>query len=234
MKHMQTLAYPEDDREEPVNVHFGRFVRVDTERMPWRGSPADGVLRKRLELIGVGTPRLTTLVRFAPGSEFPEHVHDGGEEFLVLEGTFSDTRGDYPAATYVRNPPGSRHATWSNEGCTLFVKLRQFSPDDGATVVVDTRDSPWQAGPVKGVTMLPLHSHGGERVWLLRLSRHAVTRREDYPDGLEILVFEGELTDDHGDHPARTWLRYPAGSTVTFSSQWGCLLYAKVVSRPGD
>jgi anti-sigma factor ChrR (cupin superfamily) len=63
------------------------------------------VLRKRLELIGAESPQLTTSVRFAPGSIFPADVHHGGEELLVLKGTFSDDRGDYPAGTYVRNPP---------------------------------------------------------------------------------------------------------------------------------
>jgi anti-sigma factor ChrR (cupin superfamily) len=191
------------------------------------------VLRKRLELIGVGAPRLTTLVRFAPGSAFPEHVHDGGEEFLVLEGSFSDTCGDYPAGTYVRNPPGSRHATWSREGCTLFVKLRQFATDDGETVVVDTRTTQWMVGPAHGVAMLPLHSHGGERVWMLRLARDASIPREDYPDGLEMLVLEGDVTDEHGHHPVATWLRYPPGTAQTFSTQSGCLVYAKVCPRKG-
>jgi anti-sigma factor ChrR (cupin superfamily) len=37
-------------------------------------------------------------------------VNGGGEEFLVLEGTFSDERGDYPRGSYVRNPPGTAHA----------------------------------------------------------------------------------------------------------------------------
>ena len=50
------------------------------------------------------------------------------EDFLVLEGVFSDETGDHPAGTYLRNPPGSAHAPFSREGCLLFVKLRQFAP----------------------------------------------------------------------------------------------------------
>jgi anti-sigma factor ChrR (cupin superfamily) len=222
---MTQLAYPTDDREQEVNPDLSRFVRVETERVPWSGSPAKGVLRKRLELIGTDAPRLTTLVRFTPASIFPAHVHDGGEELLVLEGTFSDDRGDYPSGTYVRNPPGSRHATSSREGCTLFVKLRQFAPGDEATVVMDTRAASWQRGP--GVEMLPLHHHDGEQVSLLRLAPNAVLEATRYEQGAEILVLTGMLIDEHGEHPAGTWLRYPPGSAHTPSSRPGCTLYLK-------
>jgi anti-sigma factor ChrR (cupin superfamily) len=34
--------------------------------------------------------RATSIVRDAPGSHFPPHVHGSGEEFLVLEGVFQD------------------------------------------------------------------------------------------------------------------------------------------------
>ncbi|MCU7811953.1 MAG: cupin domain-containing protein, partial [Candidatus Thiodiazotropha sp. (ex Notomyrtea botanica)] len=85
-------------------------VQVDTTSMEWAASPAQGVERKRLELIGDTQPQLTTLVRFQPGSYFSEHTHDGGEEFLVLEGVFSDETGDYGVGSYIRNPPGTRHA----------------------------------------------------------------------------------------------------------------------------
>jgi anti-sigma factor ChrR (cupin superfamily) len=41
----------------------------------------------------------------------------------VLEGTFADEHGVYPAGTYLRNPPGSRHHPYSPDGCVIFVKL---------------------------------------------------------------------------------------------------------------
>ncbi len=49
-----------------------------------------------------------------PGSRFESHVHGGGEEALVLEGTFSDEHGHYTAATYLRNPVGSSHTPFSD------------------------------------------------------------------------------------------------------------------------
>src|SRR5690606_18261275 len=72
---------------------------------------------------------------YAPGSQFSRHGHPGGEEFLVLEGTFQDETGDFPTGTYVRNPPGSGHAPGSETGCTIFVKLWQFRQDDRERIV---------------------------------------------------------------------------------------------------
>jgi hypothetical protein len=60
-----------------------------------------------LDRIGDEVARATSIVRYAPASHFSPHVHDGGEEFLVLEGTFQDEHGDYPVGSYVRNPPTS-------------------------------------------------------------------------------------------------------------------------------
>lgn len=40
-------------------------------------------------------------------SHISHHTHVGGEEYLVLEGVFSDENADYPTGTYVRNPMGS-------------------------------------------------------------------------------------------------------------------------------
>jgi anti-sigma factor ChrR (cupin superfamily) len=91
-----------------------------------------------LDRVGDEVARATSLVHYAPGSQFERHVHGGGEEILVLEGVFSDESGDHAAGTNLRNPPGSAHAPFSREGCLLFVKLRQFASGDLASVRVPT------------------------------------------------------------------------------------------------
>src|SRR5207244_1651766 len=113
-------------------------VVVDTGNLSWLRSPLPGVERKVLERDGDEVARATSVVCYAAGSAFDAHEHVGGEEFFVLDGVFSDEQGDYPAGTYVRNPPGSRHRPFSRAGCVLFVKLRQIAADDGAQVVIDT------------------------------------------------------------------------------------------------
>ena len=82
-----------------------------------------------LDRIGAEVARATSIVRYAPASRFPAHVHGGGEEFLVLDGVFQDEHGDFPAGAYIRNPPQSRHTPRSAPGCIIFVKLWQFDPE---------------------------------------------------------------------------------------------------------
>jgi len=87
-----------------------------------------------LDRIGDEVARATTIVRYAPNSHFSSHVHSGGEEFIVLEGVFQDEHGDFPAGSYVRNPPTSSHTPGSEPGCVIFVKLWQYDLDDRTPV----------------------------------------------------------------------------------------------------
>jgi anti-sigma factor ChrR (cupin superfamily) len=52
----------------------------------------------------------------------PAARHEGGQEVFVIEGTWEDEHGRYPAGTWVRNPPGFAQAGRSPEGCLLYVK----------------------------------------------------------------------------------------------------------------
>jgi hypothetical protein len=65
----------------------------------------------------------TALVRWAPGTYFNAHRHFGGEEILVLEGTFQDEFGQYPSGSWVRSPHMSAHKPYSEAGCLIFVKV---------------------------------------------------------------------------------------------------------------
>ena len=69
---------------------------VHAADLGWVRSPAKGVERRMLFRIGDEKARATSIVRYAPGSRFAPHGHPGGEEFLVLEGTFQDDTGDFP------------------------------------------------------------------------------------------------------------------------------------------
>ena len=104
-----------------LNHDFRLRVVQHAADAAWSPSPLPGVTRRMLDRVGGEVARATSIVRYAAGSRFDAHGHPGGEEILVLDGVFSDEHGDYPAGTYLRNPPGSRHAPLSREGCTLFV-----------------------------------------------------------------------------------------------------------------
>ncbi|NBT51367.1 MAG: hypothetical protein EBT12_07410 [Marivivens sp.] len=118
-----------------INADFTQPVLVDAQQLDWIASPAAGVDRRMLFRIGDEVARATSIVRYAPGSQFPRHVHGGGEEILVLEGTFQDEHGDYPAGSYFRNPPGTSHVPAAKDGCTIFVRLWQFRKDDQMHIV---------------------------------------------------------------------------------------------------
>jgi anti-sigma factor ChrR (cupin superfamily) len=62
------------------------------------------------------------LVKWEPGTRFVNHSHPGGEEIFVLSGTFADEHGTYNEGTWLRNPPGSTHSPYSEEGCVIYVK----------------------------------------------------------------------------------------------------------------
>jgi anti-sigma factor ChrR (cupin superfamily) len=210
-----------------LNADFEQRVVLHTATLPWQDSPQQGVTRIPLDRIGDEVARATSLVRFAAGSHFPEHVHGGGEEILVLDGVFSDESGDYPAGCYLRNPPGSRHAPASVEGCTLLVKLWQFAPDDHGSVCLDTRHLPWQRSAVEGVAELPLHEHAGVQTSLQRLAPGAECPEQCFPHGEELFVLYGQLSDEEGEYPAGTWLRNPPGSCYSRQSAEGAVLYVK-------
>ena len=86
-----------------VNADFQAWTIVRFEENEWVPSPVKGVERKMLDRIGEEVGRATTIVRFTLGSAFSAHTHDGGGEYLVLDGTFQDEDGDFPAGSYLRN-----------------------------------------------------------------------------------------------------------------------------------
>ena len=212
-----------------INADFSRKAAVRPEDYRWVGSPSPGVERVMLDRIGDEVARATSLVRYAPNSEFPPHVHGGGEEFLVLEGTFGDEHRRYPAGCYVRNPIGTAHAPRVGaDGCVLFVKLRQFDPGDDRAVVVETRTAKDWAECAPGLETLELHRFRGEHVSLVRAAPGTALRPVAGRGGAEVLVLEGGARDADGDYPAGSWLRYPdLGRFDARAGDDGALLYLK-------
>jgi anti-sigma factor ChrR (cupin superfamily) len=196
----------------------------------WVPSPMPGVERMMLDRIGDEVARATSLVRYAPDSEFSRHEHGGGEEFLVLDGVFSDEHGDYPAGSYVRNPIGTAHTPRIGpEGCTIFVKLHQFDSDDREQFVVDTRQRPFTRSVRDGVEFLVMHRFGTELVALERWAPAMPIVRDDHDGIEEVLVLEGSYRDTEGEYPAGSWIRSPAGSEYApVSGPKGALLYVKL------
>ncbi|MBE9399543.1 cupin domain-containing protein [Pontibacterium sp. N1Y112] len=191
-----------------LNMDFSQRVVIETHSMAWLPSPAKGVERKPLARADAESGHATSIVRYEKGARFNSHPHPYGEEILVLEGVFSDEHGDYPAGTYIRNPHGSTHAPFSENGCTLFVKLHQFSLDDQKTVRIDTRSASWLPGQ-GNLEVMPLHSFEHEHTALVKWPAGERFLPHKHFGGEEILVLSGTFCDEFGQYPARSWLRSP-------------------------
>lgn len=197
-----------------INADFTIPVLVHTDALEWVPSPMAGVDRRMLDRVGGELARATSLVRYAAGSAFAEHTHSGGEEFIVLEGVFQDEHGDYPAGTYVRNPVGTHHIPRSEPGCTIFVKLWQFDPEDQEQIAVDLGSAP----------ITPDLNNPGVASHVLAERRHEQVALEQWEagteaelcdqGGLEVLVLQGELTLDRATFGEHDWLRVPPEEMV--------------------
>jgi anti-sigma factor ChrR (cupin superfamily) len=197
-----------------INADFTKRASVHAGKLAWVRSPMPGVERRMLDRVGEEVARATSIVRYAPESAFSPHAHPGGEEFFVLDGIFQDERGDYPAGSYVRNPPASRHTPRSQAGCTIFVKLFQFDPADRSHVTIDTRRAEAVAAAGReGVRLIPLFNDGREDVRIEEWRADAGVVL-DVPGGFEALVLEGSFEEGGETFTQHSWLRLPRGSSL--------------------
>ena len=194
-----------------INADFTERVLVHSDELDWLPSPMPGVDRRMLDRIGGEVARATSIVRYAPGQSFSAHTHGGGEEFIVLEGVFQDEHGDYPAGTYVRNPPTTSHTPGSEPGCVIFVKLWQFDSNDRNQFRKDMSAGLSEA--CAGQRTAILHEDGRETVRLWDLAPGAKLEISE-PGGLEALVLEGALAEGGDELRKGSWLRLPEGATL--------------------
>jgi anti-sigma factor ChrR (cupin superfamily) len=212
-----------------IHSDFGERIVLHTDELVWQPSPKTGVMRKYLDRIGDEVARASSIVRYEPNTSFAQHAHDGGEEILVLDGCFSDEKGDYSAGMYLRNPPGSHHTPFSNDGCTLFVKLRQFAQTDSQELRINTKTSEWYPGLVPGLSVMPLHEYDGVSTALVRWAPNTVFNPHVHPGGEEIYVLDGVFHDEFGVYPRGSWIRSPRYSKhAPFTGAEGALIYVKV------
>lgn len=124
---------------------------------------------------------------------------------------------------------GFRHAPFSEPGCLLFVKLRQFPGRERQHVTVDTTQLVWQPGSIAGVSEKALYQQSEfedtmrlER-WDPRTDLGTITRET----GAELFVLDGEFADDDATCTRGCWMRLPAGYEHHPRTTGGCTLYVK-------
>lgn len=211
-----------------INDDFSVRASVPADAIDWVPSPLPGVERKMLDRVGGEVARATSIVRYAPASRFSPHVHGGGEEFIVLDGVFQDEHGDYPAGSYVRNPPQSRHTPGSAAGCTIFVKLWQFDAADRRCVNRDLLDTERKPVPGReGVTAADIFHSDREEV---RVEHWQADMPVKLPPngGLEIFCLDGRFVENGETFRRHSWLRLPQNAALDArAGAGGCLVWVK-------
>lgn len=101
-------------------------VAIDTNGASWLPGMVDG-----LEVMPLHTfeTEHTALVKWHAGTQFKPHQHWGGEEILVIKGTFKDEYGNYPKGSWIRNPHLSQHLPFVEDGETIILVKTGHLPD---------------------------------------------------------------------------------------------------------
>lgn len=200
-----------------INANFKAFAATHFDATKYISSPFYGVNRFMLDRIGTEKARATTIVEYKPKSSFPEHEHIGGEEFLVLTGTFKDQFGEFPAGTYVRNPIGSKHAPWVDEdGCTIYVKLLQMAETGEGIKPLHVDFSGDKGAKTEYGSVLDMYENDatGERVQMCWIRANTEIPMDQFCElGEELFVFDGSLLiGDAEEYKKWGWLRFPPNS----------------------
>ena len=214
-------------------MEFNQHVVIETRKMDWENSPMLGVKRKRLAFQELESGHATSIVQFEADSKFRRHGHPRGEEIFVLEGIFSDETGNYPAGTYLRNPEGFEHHSFSENGCRILVKLNQFQTHDTQRIIIDTHFEAWQPGQ-GNLEVIPLHNFEGEHTALVKWPAGERFKPHQHFGGEEIYVISGIFRDERGHYPAGTWIRSPHGSSHDPFVEEDTIIFVKTGHLPLD
>ncbi|MFK7894701.1 MAG: cupin domain-containing protein [Myxococcota bacterium] len=213
-----------------MNGDLSILVSMDTNAMEWQSSPSGNVLRKRLHLVGgAESGQVTSLVRYLPGASFPGHDHPEGEEIFVIEGFFSDQLGDAGPGSHLLNPEGFRHAPYSEEGCLILVKLRQYAGEDRPYQRKESAEMSWIARSGSDIEEKVLFDDARfpDRTLLERWPAGAEVSNEPLEGGAEFYVLTGSFTVQGETHAAGSWIRLPPKASLSARSESGCELYVK-------
>ena len=104
-------------------------------------------------------------------------------------------------------------------------------------VAVDTAAMDWTPSPSRTVFRKRVHLVGpaeaGQVTSVVRYEPRSTFHGHGHPDGEEILVLDGEFSDEHGDWPRGTYLLNPEGFQHAPFSRDGCVLFVKLRQFPG-
>lgn len=97
-------------------------IVIRSEGGDWVETKIPGVTFKPLKpaaVRGAGT----FIIKMEPGTSYPAHVHPGGEEVFVIEGSMNVGGDRLSPGDYLFTPPGGAHAAATEKGCSFLVVL---------------------------------------------------------------------------------------------------------------
>ncbi len=98
-------------------------------------------------------------------------------------------------------------------------------------VLLHTEAMPWLDSPMAGVQRRMLDRVGDEVARATSIVRYApgsAFAAHTHGGGEEFLVLQGVFQDEHGDHPAGSYVRNPPTTRHTPGSQLGCIIFVKL------
>ena len=109
--------------ENNQHILLPHLMNMDYQSLDWQ------YFREGLSIYPLYNSDKTTssaaLLKYVPGASVPEHIHQGYEHILVLEGSQEDAIGVYHKGDFVINKPETRHWVKSKEGCVVLAIWEQ-------------------------------------------------------------------------------------------------------------
>ncbi len=214
----------------PVNNDLGRRIVLPGDERLWMPARLPGLEFRVFDFVDRQPPWVCGELRQSPGnhSEAIEFVTRGAVEAYLRHGRL-DTEGvSAGAGGYVRLPPDHPAPVRLSGNAHIYVTVGQMLASDSEQRCIDSnREELWLPGPAAGTEVLALHGHGSYASLLLRWTAHAAFQPRLDPQGEEMLVLEGYLSDAWGDYGPDTWIRNPVEAWQTWSADAGTLVYYK-------
>lgn len=112
----------------------------------------------------------------------------------------------------------------------MKAEVPQLNIDFERVVVVNTEELPWLPMTGEGVTQRLLEKIGTDicrTTTIIRCLAGSPIPAHALDQGEEIIVLEGEYTDELGDYPAGAYIKNPTGTQHTSTTGSGCVLFVK-------
>jgi len=209
-----------------MNGDLSKKAIVRTAKIDWSSRRGDIVGKPCYVAGGKLNGAVTVLVKYFPNADFEHHDHPQGEEIFVLDGVFTDERGDHTKGCYMLNPETFEHTPETDErGNLVLIRLRQYPNfrKVRTETVFDTLKMEYLIPTWKkrgeGVTekffydsSLPDQEEYSERQWIERWDKTAIPEPYIVEDLLEMFILEGGYTDSEGTYEKGDWIRLPKGA----------------------